>query len=232
VTDRPDKNVRNRLSFRKLLVRILGRLAPSVATGMRQSNWDRVWSVERGRPDSELSNVLPLEIVQAVDSQWIQPGAKILDIGSGRGQISAWLAERGFHVLAADFSKDATSLGRKHFGHIDTLEFKTVDMCADSLGEFQFDVLIDKGCFHHIPDSLQPRYVINLSTCTKSGARFMLFHRSDPMSPEAVIKKIKQRFDPHFEIDECESTIEPIIRSAGPYPRRSAPGLVFKLIRK
>jgi cyclopropane fatty-acyl-phospholipid synthase-like methyltransferase len=225
-----------RISLRKRLSRRLfewmGAMSPSFALSRRRKGWATIWEIEKNRPESELATALPKEIIDAVESQWIAPGSKILDIGSGRGQISAWLAERGFDVVGADLSEEATLLAKKHFGHLDSVEFKTVDMCADSLSEYQFDVLIDRGCLHGMPDKLRLAYARNILTCTQTGARFIVLHRAGRDSGEIICQKFRALFGKYFEIVDDASSIEPMIRSTGRYPRRQDIGHVVKMIRK
>jgi len=188
-------------------------------------------AVEQGRSASELSRALPEELIEAVESQWIKPGLKALDIGCGRGQISAWLAQPGFDVLGADSSPIAIDLTHKPFGQIESLEFKAVDICVDSLRDYTFDVLVDRGCFHGIPDTLRFGYVKNISNSTESGARCLLFHHTGRDAADVDCDKVQKLFGQYWKMEDHQSTVKPLVRSEGRYSRREEEGLVFKLIR-
>jgi cyclopropane fatty-acyl-phospholipid synthase-like methyltransferase len=154
-----------------------------------------------------------------------------MDIGSGRGQISAWLVERGFRVLGADLSEEATKLAKKHFQHMgDSLEFRTLDICRDPPDDSRFDAMFDRGCFHVIPREQRPRYVANVAAWAKGGARFLLLRKG--YSDSRFIVEHRKLFDPYFELIRAQPAAEPHRRSAGPIPRVEAPGAAFWMIRR
>ena len=193
---------------------------------LETARWNQDWTVESRRPVTQLSDVMPQDLVEAVQSGWVRPSSAVIDIGSGRGQISAWLAERGFRVLGVDVSPQATALARLHFSHLvgERLEFRTLDACANAPAPGRFDWLVDRGCFHVIPELLHPRYVANLAVWAKPGAAFLLFcriHRAD---------KVPELFGPHFETIRVRPS--PYSRSAGPLPRVTVSGMTFWMLRR
>lgn len=204
-------------------------LAPMLE-GLRRARWNMLWKIEDHRPASELSTAVPKELMEAVASGWIPPGSSIMDIGSGRGQVSGWLAEQGFRVLGADLSAEATELARKHFqGGSDRLEFRTIDICETKPEEARFDGLIDRGCFHIIPDALRPRYAANVAGWAKAGARFLLLAKQD--GPEdRMIADVRALLDPYFEVVRVGTTR--LSRSAGPFPRIENRAVVFWMVRR
>jgi SAM-dependent methyltransferase len=193
----------------------------------RRERWNATWAVESARPASELSTIVPRELVEAVDSGWFPASSSILDIGSGRGHISAWLAERGFRVLGADLSEEATGLARRHFAHLsDRVEFRTLDMCAAPPQGARFDVLLDRGCFHVIPAALRSRYIANVASAAHGGARFLLLCKL------SMVEEAHALCAPHFEVLRTHATAEPHRRSAGPMPRAEAPAAALWMIRR
>jgi SAM-dependent methyltransferase len=206
-------------------------LVEPVLTRRRRLSWDRAWMVESRRPVAELSTTVPRELIEAVESGWIPASSSIMDIGSGRGQIAAWLAARGFHVLGADLSAEAIKLARRHFQHVsDRLEFRRLDICNDPPDAGRFDALVDRACFHVIPPVLRPRYVDCVAAWAKPDARFLLLCRvNDPMGR---VETLRGLFDPHFELIRARPTTERIRRSAGPIPRIEAPGIALWMIRR
>jgi SAM-dependent methyltransferase len=179
---------------------------------------------------AELSTTVPRELIEAVESGWIPASSSIMDIGAGRGQISAWLAERGFHVLGADLSAEAITLAQRHFQHVsDRLEFRRLDICSDPPEAGRFDALVDRGCFHVIPPALRSRYVDRVAAWAKHEARFLLLCRTN--DPMGRVETLRELFAPHFELVRARPTTEPIRRSAGPIPRMKAPGIALWMIR-
>jgi cyclopropane fatty-acyl-phospholipid synthase-like methyltransferase len=208
----------------------------------RRQKWEREWQVESQRPEAELATAVPTELKQAVQTGWISPGSKLMDIGCGRGQISAWLAQQGFAVLGVDLAQEAIQLARRHFASIGPhLEFRTLDICAEPSEPGRFDALVDRGCFHGLPTPFARRYVRNVAIWAKPGGRLLLFSKvgddvdggpdlhSKQQSCEANIRAF---FEPVFEITRVTPTTEPLSRSVGPLPRRERPGMVFWMTRR
>ena len=76
----------------------------------------------KNRDDEEAHNFLDLLIKQL----GIEPGARILDLGCGRGRYAKYLGSRGFNVLGADLSANSIDYARQ-FEH-EKLQFRVHDM--------------------------------------------------------------------------------------------------------
>ncbi len=208
----------------------------------KKARWEHDWTIESERPESELATTVPMELKAAVERGWFLPGGSVLDIGSGRGQISAWLAERGYKVLGADLAESATQLARRHFSRIGpSLEFRTIDIVMDAPEPGRFDAVLDRGCFHGMAPELTARYVENVAVWSKPGARMLLFHpvlnksgapRAVGEVEQMVVQAVRRSFRPWFEMRVAARTAEPLVRSAGSIPRKVLPGLVFRFIRR
>jgi 2-polyprenyl-3-methyl-5-hydroxy-6-metoxy-1,4-benzoquinol methylase len=209
------------------------RLIPQIAKAKEVSRWETLWKVETARAEEHLTREVPQEVIEACESGWFPQGGRVLDIGSGRGQIAAWLGKNGYKVLAVDVAPSATELAIKHFGDIESVEYRTFDISSESLDENCFDILIDKGCFHVIPKILRSRFMDHISHCAAPGACYMLFHQvQEKKPPDQVIQTVKKAFADRFDIISHAQKRTPHIRAAGVYPRRQKPGMVFKMIRK
>jgi SAM-dependent methyltransferase len=206
----------------------------------KRSEWERQWEVEAARPDEDLSQVLPIELKKAVADGWFPPDAEVMDIGSGRGQIAAWLADHGYAVMAGELTEAGTKLAEQHYGgRYDRLEFRVLDICLDEPEPARFGALLDRGTFHTILDELRGTYVENVATWARPGARFLLFYplKGDFDMPletrrRRLDKQIREEFAPYFECERSASTEEDMVRSAGEIPRRSWPGMVFWMVRR
>jgi SAM-dependent methyltransferase len=191
----------------------------------QQQCWDRNWKIERERPLSQLSEVVPAELIEAVESGWFPPASSVMDVGSGRGQISAWLADRGFRVLGVDLSEQAIELARLHFGGAGPRpEFRAMDVCRTPPDAARFDCLVDRGCFHIIPHLLSTRYVDNLAGWARPGARLLLFCRP------GRVARIDELFGTHFDI--VRSAPSAYVRSVGAIPRTVSPGRAYWMVRR
>jgi cyclopropane fatty-acyl-phospholipid synthase-like methyltransferase len=209
----------------------------------RKAKWERLWQVENERPPEELSTVVPRELKESVDSGWLAPGSAVMDIGSGGGQISAWLVAHGFEVVGVDLAGTATELARRRFGHLGpSLEFRTLDICNHTPQSARFDAFVDRGCFHLIGVSHGEAYARNIATWARKGAHFLLFHKVDhedgsdaaarELDRTALERRMRRTFEPWFVMDRAVRAVEPMVRSAGPIPRDVRPGMVFWFTRR
>ncbi len=121
---------------------------------------------------------LPPELTESLDKTGISVDAKILDIGSGPGDISAWLADAGYSVLGIEKEPAALIAAKGEYPERANLQFREFDFLAEDARQLgEFDVAIDRGCMHQMTKQQRPAYVANLSACLKSGGVFCLFHR-------------------------------------------------------
>lgn len=219
-----------RLGWRLLALpgfsRLLRPALEPLLRGRELQRWEAAWAIERSGPSELLADSVPRLLEEAVATGWIPPGAQALDIGSGRGQVAAWLAERGFPVVAADVSEEATVLARRHYAHLSPrLEFRMLDASipAEDL-EGRFDFLFDRGCYHVLPPPILAGYLSNVAAWARPGARFLLLSRR---GPDADVPRL---FGATFEILDAEPIV--YVRSAGPRPRGEAPGTAFRMLRR
>jgi magnesium-protoporphyrin O-methyltransferase len=73
-------------------------------------------------------------------------GQRVLDAGCGTGALAAALARRGAHVVAVDLSPTLVALARERHntaGLTGTIDFRSGDMLAPELGEFDYAVAMD-----------------------------------------------------------------------------------------
>lgn len=103
----------------------------------------------------------------------LRPGEDLLEVGSGTGQITAWLADRvrPGRVVGIDFSPKMVELARSKGI---AAEFRLADVCRDDLGQAEFDVAL---CFHSFPHFRdQPAALGNLARCLKPAGRLIVMH--------------------------------------------------------
>ncbi|MFB2838197.1 class I SAM-dependent methyltransferase [Floridanema evergladense] len=83
----------------------------------------------------------------------------VLDIGTGPGTQAIILAERGFQVTATDLSETAiqkaAAKGQEKGLNINWQQ----DDILNSKISGEFDLIIDRGCFHVLPPDSRPNYV-------------------------------------------------------------------------
>ena len=99
---------------------------------------------ERGRR-SEFARLL---------DEAIPPGARVLELGCGTGQLSLFLATADRLVIGADLTRASLELGAdaaKRFG-VEGVLFVETDLRRPGLQAGAFDVVVCSGVLHHTPD--------------------------------------------------------------------------------
>jgi SAM-dependent methyltransferase len=106
-------------------------------------DWDRRWTDKLLHAHGEPSSV----VLDALDD--LAPG-RALDLGCGNGRHAMWLAERGWHVTAVDFSTEALRQARERaaaFGvDVDWVE---ADLAAYEPEQEAFDLVL--VAYLHVP---------------------------------------------------------------------------------
>ena len=121
--------------------------------------WKNVYRGKVKFASKNNSDVIPWEIKtvdpnlkQFLDSIDLNTG-KLLELGSGSGYDSVYLANHGFDVTAIDVSEDVIELSKKI--HVNSkVNFIAVDFFQDSTDK-KFDVIYDRGVLHNYKNRLQ-----------------------------------------------------------------------------
>jgi len=79
----------------------------------------------------------------------VQPGERVLDIGSGKGELAHDLVVRaGARVVGVDHDPNHLAFARSHYAHAD-LEFRAGDV-LESLPGGRFDVVVMSNVLEHL----------------------------------------------------------------------------------
>lgn len=144
---------------------------------------DQVWS---GNPNGTLVN----------EVHALTPG-RALDVGAGEGGDAEWLAQRGWHVTAADIARRAVdrinAMAQDHGMNIDGLH---VD--ANSVDPFpseSFDLVT--AHYASIPRTPDHRGVINIVNAVAPGGTLLVVgHDPEPMRIQGTGQSHGSMFDP------------------------------------
>ena len=177
---------------------------------MQGNKWEKTY---RSKTLSEIpwhSGQPDRRLVRLVREGKIKKG-RVLDLCSGDGTNSIYLASRGFEVVGVDISSTAVEIAQKrclkrgvdcdyHVGSV--LEFKP---------EKTFDLVFDRGCFHHFPKTKKPDYVEMVKNLLRKEGKFFLLCFSDknpPHKKNLSEQDIRGYFEKDFKIFFIRDSIQ------------------------
>jgi len=176
---------------------------------MRKRKWDDLYKFRRldeipwhsGQPDKYL--------VRLVKEKNIEKGW-VLDMCSGDGTNSIYLASRGFKVIGIDISPTAVEIARarclKRKLSCDYVVGNVLDL---KLGK-KFSFVLDRGCFHHISTKKKPNYARLVNGLLKKKGKFFLLcfsEKNPPYKKNLSREDIRDYFSDYFHIHFIKDSI-------------------------
>jgi SAM-dependent methyltransferase len=199
----------------------------------KQQFWDGIWSQEELK-EPWANRDIPNELIRFSNKEGHKNEEKnSLDIGCGLGEIAIWLEKQGYSSYAFDISPSAIDKAKRKAPSHTKVNFFVHDVTTTPV-EQKFDLLVDRGCFHDIPKSLQRFYVQNIAQSSKTGTELILFIRSFrgdlKLTPTDEAKyrvgMIANLFNSHFKIQKVN------ICDLSPRGKeKTMPGLCFSLLK-
>ena len=119
------------------------------------------------------TGITPQEVMQFIAAQ---SAGRALDLGCGTGTNVITLAQHGWRVTGIDFAGKAIGKARRkaqHFGL--EIEFQQGDVSRLEGEKGRFDLILDIGCFHSLPDRSRERYAANLPRLLPDGGTFLVY---------------------------------------------------------
>ena len=167
-----------------------------------QEEWDEIyrnyalneipWHTDR--PDRNL--------VELIKKKRIRKGS-VLDMCSGDGTNSIYLASKGFKVYGVDISPTAVKIAKARCAEKKQhCNYFAGNVLTKRLNK-KFDFIFDRGCFHHISKKDKPRYVKRLYALLKKGGKVYVQCFSDKNPPfwkNLSKKDIYKYFSGYFNI--------------------------------
>jgi 2-polyprenyl-3-methyl-5-hydroxy-6-metoxy-1,4-benzoquinol methylase len=185
--------------------------------------WERRWARDDYVPIWDVGSI-PDELRAAVARRWFSPGARVVDIGCGGGELAAWLAAQGFDVVGVDYAKAAIGRARRAYRDVARLRFERVDITRATPRGGPFDALVDRACLHVLPTEQVRRYVRNVAAAARPGARFLLLYGMHWQSSGSLMHRLQDLFRPAFEIQQ--------VTAHRLFPEPRSDGAAFWMVRR
>lgn len=173
--------------------------------------WEELWAKTLREHPEKVANRPPNpHLVREVAG--LPPG-RALDVGSGHGAETLWLAARGYWVTALDVSASAVAQGRamaEKLGVSERIDWVVGNFEDASIPERQFDLVL---CLYlHAPQGVE-ELIRTLARCVAPGGTlFMVGHRPlDPVTgaPTTAAGQTQLSLaDARAALDESEFTLE------------------------
>ncbi len=169
----------------------------------RYKSGDTPW--DAGRADFNLIEVVTQKPVAA---------CKALDIGSGTGDNSIWLAQNGFDVIGTDTSEIALRKAKEKASKANVeCNFVLADFLKDRIEGAPFGFVFDRGCFHSFDSEDDRRlFANNVAALLQQDGLWLSLagnadeHRQGPGPPQLTARDIVAAAEPYFEILSLQST--------------------------
>jgi ubiquinone/menaquinone biosynthesis C-methylase UbiE len=172
----------------------------------RQDYFDNIYEGENPLLDWNFGTASH-KLIELVIDGTIKRGSSILDIGSGPGTESIFLAKQGMNVTGLDINPEAIELSKKLADLQKTkVRFVNGDALETVFHDNEFDVVNDTFVFHHFEPSIRQQYALEINRVVRPGGLFILRGFSDKMTPGSgpfrlTSKDILDAFTPYFSVE-------------------------------
>jgi SAM-dependent methyltransferase len=131
---------------------------------------------------------------------------RALDLGCGTGTNCKYLLDHGWEVTGIDYVARAMRAARGKAPGA-TLVLGDVTRLTEFGVTGPFDLMLDLGCFHSIPDARRDAYVTEVSRVARPQATLLMFAfgESGRATPVATEAEIRRRFAGTFDIVEVRA---------------------------
>ena len=156
------------------------------------------------------SGVPPPELVSAIEGGDRLPPGRYLDLGCGTGTNCIYTAQHGWDATGIDFVPRAIGAAKlKAAAAGAAVRFLVGDVTRlPELGlDAGYDLVLDLGCFHSIPDARRDAYVKGATQLAKPGATMLAFcfvrrgERTSRVGPRGVERgEVARRFGAGWEM--------------------------------
>jgi 2-polyprenyl-3-methyl-5-hydroxy-6-metoxy-1,4-benzoquinol methylase len=124
----------------------------------------------------------------------IPESGKLLELGCGAGNISIWLAKKGYDVYGIDISPTAIEWAKEKAKENNIrINFKVGNVLdlQDYTNDF-FDIVLDGHCFHCIIGKDRSKFLLSACRVLKHSGLLLIC----TMCGEIISEKVKEHLDP------------------------------------
>lgn len=151
--------------------------------------------------------IVPPEVLALVE-KGLPPG-RALDVGCGSGTSSVFLAAHGWDVVGVDFSALAIRRARRRARRAGVrCAFYRADATDLSFLDGPFDLALDIGCLHGIPQPGRARYAAGLARLLRPAGLYLLYaicpSPDRPARPGIAPAAVRELFAPAFVVERQE----------------------------
>ena len=138
----------------------------------------------------------------------------ILDLGTCSGSQGIELARRGHRVVGTDISETALEIAKQAAASETGLaiSFLIDDIAESRLDDNQFDLVLDRGCYHSIASFNHEEYVANIRRVLRSGGVLLLKTMSSEEKRFITYDKVGGRevqMPFHFTAEQLQKLLSP-----------------------
>ncbi len=133
---------------------------------MDRGDWDRRWQKRAAEGKLHPADILVAEVAHL-------PAGRALDLACGAGRNAVWLAERGWRVMAVDFSPVALAMAREHAAERGVeVEWVESDLRAYEPPQRAFDLVL--VLYLHVPPEERRAVLARAAGALAPGGTFLL----------------------------------------------------------
>jgi SAM-dependent methyltransferase len=138
----------------------------------RLKHWLRFNWLYLGKPPWD-TGISPPELLEFLEGR---PPGHAIDLGCGTGTNVMTLAKAGWMATGVEFVPKAVALARRKLAKAGILaEVRAGDVSRLEVVQGCYDLALDIGCYHGLPDASRAAYRRNLEVILKPGGSFLIY---------------------------------------------------------
>jgi cyclopropane fatty-acyl-phospholipid synthase-like methyltransferase len=150
--------------------------------------------------------VMPTELKRIMEGPDALPAGRALDLGSGKGTKSVYMAAHGWDVTGVEFVPRALREAQRRAEAAGVkVDFRLGDVTrlADLGLTPGYSLLFDFGCYHGLKREQKARYAEGVTALAAPGATLLMmaFTKAMPPVPSGVSEsELRERFGPAWDL--------------------------------